>query len=530
MVVSPPPVATVTLTATRMTVFMGQAVELSWTSGNATSCTASGGWSGSRSLSGSESIEFTLGGQQDFDINCSGATATVSIMVNSDDNEGSCVNPHSAKIPRAYLGNYVVPSPQNYFASDSLKAIGLKDYGVDWIYSNHQNYGASWIDDCTRQQYIKLMYRRTLSRLKDHGVGTVWVYNFGYWQDDQDETWQIDHSSKHLADWVIEYIADIAESKAMTVHYAWQFLPQDSEGDSLFPFDGSVSVDLPLLTKIMDAHEEHIYWEATRLETLSVQSMSADWSAMWLCFCGLEGDASDTQRDELKHYFMERMGSIVDGIRARFSGKIYVGEGITWNDERLFDKVDGVIFNLPSSNLITDAEAETASVDLIKERVAEHIVSTYNQWYCLDGYPCWSRTSYIKPKIIFNLFAQSHALFLSRGWVEDGFCTSGTYANITASCIQNELPTDFSAQAIWIEGMLRAIDVQASFETLGTTASTAYWLSDSLMPGADQYPASTQTLEGFPNLSQSVRGKPAENIIKYWYTGEYSVYEPEFVD
>ena len=78
--------------------------------------------------------------------------------------------------------------------------------------------------------------------------------------------------------------------------------------------------------------------------------------------------------------------------------------------------------------------------------------------------------------------------------------------------------------------MLRAIDVQASFETLGTTASTAYWLSDSLMPGADQYPASTQTLEGFPNLSQSVRGKPAENIIKYWYTGEYSVYEPEFVD
>jgi hypothetical protein len=37
-------------------------------------------------------------------------------------------------------------------------------------------------------------------------------------------------------------------------------------------------------------------------------------------------------------------------------------------------------------------------------------------------------------------------------------------------------------------------------------------------------------LEGFPNISQSIRGKPAEKIIKYWYTGEYEVYDPEFID
>ena len=35
------------------------------------------------------------------------------------------------------------------------------------------------------------------------------------------------------------------------------------------------------------------------------------------------------------------------------------------------------------------------------------------------------------------------------------------------------------------------------------------WLTDTLIPGE----------EGFPNLSQSIRGKPAEEIVKYWYTG-----------
>ena len=91
--------------------------------------------------------------------------------------------------------------------------------------------------------------------------------------------------------------------------------------------------------------------------------------------------------------------------------------------------------------------------------------------------------------------------------------------------MQYSVPTDFSAQAIFIEGMLRAIDKQPWFETKGTTASTAYWLSDTLIPAEDQ---TGNVYEGFPNISQSVRGKPAEKIIKAWYTGEYEEYNPEF--
>ena len=47
---------TVTLTAAPTTLTLGQSSMLTWSSSNATACTASGGWSGSESLSGTQSV------------------------------------------------------------------------------------------------------------------------------------------------------------------------------------------------------------------------------------------------------------------------------------------------------------------------------------------------------------------------------------------------------------------------------------------------------------------------------------------
>ena len=127
--------------------------------------------------------------------------------------------------------------------------------------------------------------------------------------------------------------------------------------------------------------------------------------------------------------------------------------------------------------------------------------------------------------MIFNLPAQSHAGYLSSGWIEDGFCVSGQSndddylgSGNTADCIQRPIQPDFSAQAIWYEGVLRAIQKQPYFNTLGTTSSTGYWLSDTLLHDGK--------VEAFPSISQSIRGKSAEKILKYWYTGEYEQYLP----
>ena len=521
---------TVSISANPIAVMVEESTTITWSSANASSCTAAGAWTGDKSTSGSESIVMNDFGDQRFSLTCGSASASVTVSVNSDNSQGSCVNPHSAEIYESYLGDYDVPMPQNTFSDEYYKGVGLKDYGVEWIYNNYKGKGVSWLQDCTETEYIKLMYRTTLKRLKDHGVNTVSIYNFGYWQDANADAWLLDHKSKHLDDWVIEYIVEEGEKLDLELHYIWQFLAQDTQINALFPFNGYVEVDLPLLKKIMDAHETHILWEAERLETLGVGAISADWSAMWLCFhCGID-KPSNTQEetDELKDYYMERMGGIIDQIKQRFTGKVYVGDGPQWNDKRVFDKVDGMI--LPFGNLLTEDEVATATVDLIQERATQFIEKTHKQWRCLDEQPCWYNSSDTIPKVVFNFFGQSHASFLTTGWIEDGFCTAGVINGINTDCVQYEVKTDFSAQAIFTEGLLRAADNQPYFDTLGTTTSTGYWLSDTLIPDENQLPASSNTIEGFPNMSQSIRGKSAEKIIKYWYSGEYEAYEPKIID
>jgi hypothetical protein len=120
-----------------------------------------------------------------------------------------------------------------------------------------------------------------------------------------------------------------------------------------------------------------------------------------------------------------------------------------------------------------------------------------------------------KVPVMFDSGVQSNSLYWMSGWHEDGFCTDiNSFTSIlTASstpetCVALNWSADFSSQAIGIEGILRTVLHQKLFPVFGINAG-AYWLSDTLVP----------SYEGFPNLSGSVRGKPAETIIKHWFTG-----------
>jgi hypothetical protein len=518
--------ATASISASTKSVMQGDSIVISWTSSNASSCTASGYWSGSKVTSDSETVLMTGDGDQTLTIACGSESASVTVQVKTEDFEGSCVNPHNADIPQSYIGEYEIPMAQNSFGDDHLKGIGLKDYSARQPYNAHKRAGSSWIDDCTMTQYKKLMYRTTLRRLKDHGVNTATIYNYGYWDVASDGSWEINHGTKDLSDADIDMVSTIANDLELDMHYAWQFNMRIANTDQLlFPFDGNVRLDMPLLKKIMDAHEKHMIWEADRAESLELDAISADWSAMWMCFsCGVDGQGhTQVETDALKDYYMERMGILIDKIRERFSGKVYVGEGLVWNDKRVFDKVDGV--GLSVNMRLTAEEVPTATVDLLQEKAARSIQHTYEEWNCLNNYPCWYNSSTTIPKIIFNFFSQSSTRYLSKGWWEDGFCTAGTLDGVYYECTQYEIQTDFSAQAILTEALLRAVDNQAVFEVLGTTTTTGYWLSDTLYAEPNQNQNKTP-LEGFPNMSQSVRGKPAEKIIKYWYTGQYESYKP----
>ena len=517
-----------------------QTITLNWTTENATSCTAVNDWSGSKPTSGSHDVYVTEEKLHTFTLNCSGngsVSKSISVQIDDPQTEGTCRNPHTAEFDEEFMGKFQIPTPYSILPDDNIKSIGLKDYGIRWAFNNYKQFtNESWVSKCTEGEYARLQYRLTLRRIKEHGAEHVTVYNFGYWENADASRWTIAQNTKHVPDEDLEYIVETATELGLKVHLTWQLLPVDKNHKWLFPFDGNILADIDLLAKLMDAHEENILREAELAEKIGINSISADWSAMWICMCGLNNEYGydHPERERMRDYYMSRMSSIIDGIRKVFKGNIYVGDGPIWNDSRVIDKVDYVY--LAFGKLLSEEENRNPTVELVTSRVQDKLEELYYRWYCLDGQPCSNYISQRNVPWVVQLYHQSTRNFLYSGWVEDGFCTDdqpGDMGGVTNpgkdECIQYDVETDFSMQAIATEATFRAMYLQTVWTNIkGTTTSTAYWLTDTLQPDPNQ--TRHRTVEGFPNISQSIRGKPAEKILKYWYTGEYEQYYPKFID
>lgn len=72
----PPPNPTASISADPTTVYIGNSTTLSWSSTNATSCSASGAWEGSKATSGNEDITINQAGELNFIITCSNSSGS----------------------------------------------------------------------------------------------------------------------------------------------------------------------------------------------------------------------------------------------------------------------------------------------------------------------------------------------------------------------------------------------------------------------------------------------------------------------
>ena len=70
---APPPAPTASLTVNPTTINLGQTATLNWSSTNAVSCAASGGWSGNQNLTGSTVVTPTAAGNITYTLTCTGA-------------------------------------------------------------------------------------------------------------------------------------------------------------------------------------------------------------------------------------------------------------------------------------------------------------------------------------------------------------------------------------------------------------------------------------------------------------------------
>ena len=83
---TPPPAPTASISADPTTLWVNESVTLTWSSTNATGCSAGGEWSGDKDPSGEESFTVTKDGELTYSITCSSGTrsATSEVVITAN--------------------------------------------------------------------------------------------------------------------------------------------------------------------------------------------------------------------------------------------------------------------------------------------------------------------------------------------------------------------------------------------------------------------------------------------------------------
>jgi len=418
---------------------------------------------------------------------------TVSPTVQPVSSAPTCTDPHKSEYPQTYNGWRPIPKPTQQLPSGYQRGISFKDYYPGWIYDSARGS----IKNCTKDEYVKLMYTQSLDQMQSNGVNMTWLYNFGPWNS-SGATWVVDKSEYHIPESMVEFIVTEAKKRNINIYYAWQFSTQNTARTDLVTLGEVLTHDK--LNKILDAHHTQVIEMAKFAQRTGIKGIAADWNAMHI------GNLHDPA---IKEIYISRFSKIIDDIRKHYSGEITWGQiGYVENDPRILNKIDAIHLSL-GGPILSDVENVNLSPEIVKMAIEKQIYGMYKSYNCISPSNC-PHTNNRQVPVFFEISVQSRDKYWTHGWVEDGFCVEGiTPAGTKTACIQDTYIADFAVQAIGIEGMFKAVISQRDFTVKGVNFHTGYWHSNTLAP----------SYEGFPNLSQSIRGKPAEKIVKYWFTG-----------
>ena len=120
---TPPPAPTVSFSADPLSVLVSNATTLTWSSTNASSCSASGAWEGSKATSGSEEFTINNTGDNTFTLACTGSGGTRSASVTVEGYQET-----SGVVVDGYLtGANVFIDQNDNFIADEGESTGSSD-------------------------------------------------------------------------------------------------------------------------------------------------------------------------------------------------------------------------------------------------------------------------------------------------------------------------------------------------------------------------------------------------------------------
>ena len=402
--------------------------------------------------------------------------------------------------PKEYLGKYQIPTPAGKLESNIVRSVGLKDY----YFAQHPTPTGCKIMWNEKRQidyyYSRLMYTATLDRLQKLGIDRMWIYNYAPFSDFSNSNWTVNREDWQIPESELIWIIQETNKRGIKPYLAWQLFETDMKGNR---WNNSYAYQMNEMSetefvKIMEGWRNVITDLAVFGEKYGVAGMGLDWNAQYL--------ASMRRFQETA---VQKFISIHQDIRKHYTGKLVFGQqSLIFHDKRILDIVDEISVSVIPR--ITIEQNNNLTVEMLEEASLKAIEKMYYQY-------TGGQNLDIEIPAGFEIAIQSRDKYFVEGWVEDGFCVTSTgmmTGKGNTECVQKTYVPDFSVQALGVEAMMRAISKQKFFKVKSVNFSTAYWGNDKLYSTPS---GNYGEMDGFPQLSQSIRAKPAEDVAKAWF-------------
>lgn len=385
-------------------------------------------------------------------------------------------NSHYSNIqaPQSYLGEHVIPLTSTSLPANISRTMGLKDLDAWWS-------KPEYVTCSDKNSYLIKVYTETINRLDQLGVEEFWVYNYGIWDDFSKPLWSIAEVDYVIPNDVLEAVVIEAHKRGIKVFLSWQMNTSDkvSAWNSL----DVLNLDIDTLDTLLTSYKAHIIKYAGFLESIGIDGIAGDL-----------GSFDPPSTAEHRELYVSKTVSTISNIRSVFSGRIAYGKFFPVLDNRILEQIDELHLVLWLGGSYSQESFSTDWMETISSWQTARYKSKANEQ---------SATLAFEIPIVWEIYAQSTKdFFLSNGYLEDSFCF--------ATCVQQLITNDFTMQAIAIEGAMRHITSQKIFTTSGVSI-TNYWLRDEIIP------TSVSGNITFPNISSSIRNKPAEEVVRLWY-------------
>jgi hypothetical protein len=414
--------------------------------------------------------------------NNSTTTTTPVTTPNAGDCELPSYNYGDIKIPDTYAGSLQIPTPSGKLDASIIRTINLADF---------DSWGAKpATSNCTNKDQFRInAYIEDLNRVKKLGGERIWIYNYAHWEDFSKSIWIASEQEFILPRSVLKSVVEEAHKRNIKVYYAFQ---QSFDCDLKGVCLDFTKLSTDELSKLLESHKSQILSDAVFGASIGLDGIKIELDA----FSPKRiSDASQTTFDIYKN----KINESIDNVRKIYKGKISYGSGGIY-DPIIMNKVDEIIVPLYLSKVVNPFTVEQWKNEALS------YLSNFKYWDInIFNIPTTTKTP-----ISWEIYLSSGKDFYSPlGQQGERFC--GKTQISQNNCLASSQLADFSMQAVAAEGTLQALSTQQLYKT-GSISFYGFWHGDFLIP-TDIGGAIV-----FPNLDNSIRNKPAEAIVKAWYS------------